>query len=99
MYDDTIIHAQVRELESIISSHPGVEDVVVISLKNSKGEHIIQAFVEPAEDTPPSEQSIINTCHSKSKYGRVPEAVIFGEIPRTPSGKVARHRLMTGSAI
>lgn len=99
MHDDTVIHAQVRELESIISSHPGVEDVVVISIKNSEGDHVLRAFVEPAEDITPSEQSIINACYKKSKYGRVPEAVIFGEIPRTPSGKVARHRLMTGSTI
>jgi acyl-coenzyme A synthetase/AMP-(fatty) acid ligase len=91
------IHAQVREMESIIISQPGVEDVVVISVEDGNGENQLKAFVEPAEDTIPSKQGIMHACQNKSKYGRVPNTIIFGEIPRTLSGKVLRLRLLEAS--
>jgi acyl-CoA synthetase (AMP-forming)/AMP-acid ligase II len=97
MPEITKIHAQVREMESIIIAQPGVEDVVVISVENGTGDNQLKAFVEPAEDTHPSEQNIIHACRSKSKYGRIPNSIIFGSIPRTPSGKVARLRMLEAS--
>lgn len=98
MCEVTDIHAQVREMESIIISHPGVEDVVVISVEDGNGVNQLKAFVEPADDSIPSELSIIHACQNKSRYGLIPKAIIFGEIPRTPSGKVARLRLLEASS-
>ncbi len=97
MTDITVVHAQVREMESIIISHPEVEDVVVIAVDNGDGGNLLKAFVEPSEKCVPSTESIINICQSRSKYGRIPNAIIFGEIPRTPSGKVLRQRLLAAA--
>ncbi|MFZ5652379.1 MAG: AMP-binding enzyme [Bacillota bacterium] len=92
--DGDQIHFQVRELEKLISTMQGVNDVVVISIQQPSGDQVLRAFVEPEGNRDLSAQSIINHCLKKSTCRRAPVSVTFGIIPRTPSGKVARQLLL-----
>lgn len=92
--DNDQIHFQVRELEKLISTIQGVNDVVVIYMQQPSGDRVLRAFVEPDGNRDLSEQSIINHCLKKLTCRRTTVSVTFGIIPRTPSGKVARQLLM-----
>jgi fatty-acyl-CoA synthase len=92
--NNTVIHAQVRELEKLIGRIKGVSDVVVILLDQPSGGQTLKAFVEPEDNRSLNAQSIINYCLKKSSSLRAPDSVYFCKIPRTPSGKVARNVLL-----
>jgi len=92
--DHSETNFEVRELEKLICRIRGVSDVVVISVSQPSGSHLLKAFVEPDSGNQLSEQTIISHCLNKSTRGRAPASVTFCTIPRTPSGKVARLSLL-----
>ncbi|MTI83762.1 MAG: long-chain fatty acid--CoA ligase [Firmicutes bacterium] len=89
--NEIVLH--VRKLEKALVTHADVEDAVVLSEENPESEtFVLKVFVEPSSNDSETEKKIREFCISQSNA--LPTEVIFREIPRTPSGKVARQQLL-----
>lgn len=89
----------VRQMEKAISSHPCVEDVVVITFDDPQDGQIFHAFIEPNSENPPTEQSIIEFFKERINSLEVPLNIVFAKIPRTPTGKVSRQKLLSQAGL
>ena len=90
---------QVRQMERTIGSHPSVEDVVVITVDDPQDGQVFHAFIEPDSDNPPTEQAIIEFFKEKIDSFEMPLNIVFGKIPRTPTGKVSRQKLLNQAGL
>lgn len=82
------------EVEEIIRSIPGVEDVAVIGIPDTVwGEKII-AIVVPKNTSSVNDEEIIEYCHDHLSSFKKPEKVIFeNNLPTNPLGKVLKNLL------
>ena len=85
--EDVII---VREMERIISEYSGVEEAAVLidQLCAHKKEFI--AFVQLDGSQIIEEEALFNYCRQKINESL---SIEFCKLPKTPTGKVARHLL------
>ncbi len=86
------------EIEEVISGHPDVFDVAVISLLDDKwGEKVVAVIIpQPGSDPGFDENAINDFCRNKLAGFKRPKKVIFitpDEMPRTPTGKII-HRIL-----
>jgi len=82
------------EVEDVIHSHPGVEDVGVIGIPDEKWGEVPIAIIVPVEGAKPTEEEIIEFCRGKLARYKTPKKVIFtDELPRTPTGKILKKEL------
>lgn len=89
-------HVYPSEVEEIIGKYPGVFDVAVIGLPDTKWGERATAVVVPKQKTNLDEKSIIDYCRDKMAGYKRPKQVIFikdEEMPRTPTGKIL-HRVL-----
>ena len=84
------------EVESALSEHPGVADVVVIGLADEewgRRVHAIVQPVEPAAPVPPDE--LVAWCRARLSPYKVPKSIELADvIPRSEAGKVNRAVLV-----
>jgi acyl-CoA synthetase (AMP-forming)/AMP-acid ligase II len=82
-----------REVEAVLSEHPGVRDVAVLGLADPKwGEVVTAVLVEPAPDDAALEQWV----RSRLAGYKVPRKWLrASELPRNATGKVLKHQLRT----
>lgn len=84
------------EIESVINTHPKVEDSAVIGVPSSLGtaEEEIKAYLvlKPGESAMP--QELIAWCHQSLAEFKVPRYLEFRtDFPRTPLGKIQKNVL------
>src|SRR5262249_27781394 len=85
------------EVEGAIAQHPGVAEVAVVGVSSEVTEEEVKAFVVPA---PGAEldfgelRSFVGERLSAFKVPRFWE--LIDALPRTPTARVAKHRLPTG---
>jgi long-chain acyl-CoA synthetase len=80
------------EIEILLVTHPKVEEVVVVGVKNHYGEDIIKAVVIPNGQC--DEREIVEFCEGKISDFKIPRIVEFRkEIPKSPLGKVLKKYL------
>jgi bile acid-coenzyme A ligase len=84
------------EVESALSEHPAVADVVVIGLRDPEWGRRVHAVIEPKDpDAPPSTADVIAFAKQKLAAYKVPKTVeIVAEIPRSAATKVNRSALV-----
>jgi len=82
------------ELENIIAKHEAVSLVAVVAKPNEKWGETPCAFVEliDAKKTV-TEEDIINYCKENMAGFKRPKHVIFGELPKTSTGKIQKFEL------
>jgi crotonobetaine/carnitine-CoA ligase len=82
------------EVESVIASHPGVREVIVVGVPSELGEDEVKAFVLPLDESPPP-QSIISWCEQRLAKFKVPRFVEFvSDFPRSAAKQeIERHKL------
>jgi len=82
-----------QEVEKAICEHPDVMEVAVIAVPDEKWGEVPKAFVclRPGRDT--SERDIIDFCRQKLAHFKCPQAVIFGPLPKTSTGKVKKFEI------
>lgn len=82
------------ELDRIIGTHPAVSGVGVIAVSDDiSGEEALAVVVRKA-DCAVTPQEIAAWCSERLAAFKVPRYVVFAdELPRTPTGKVAKHIL------
>jgi acyl-CoA synthetase (AMP-forming)/AMP-acid ligase II len=82
-----------REIEELIATVPGVDDVAVIGVEDELlGQTIKACVIAPDDDA--LRRQILRLCREKLPLYKMPKAVDFyREFPRTASGKIQKHLL------
>ena len=82
------------EIEDVLYRHPAILEAAVVARPDDHWGETPCAFVlfkdHPA---PASEQEIINFCRDNMAHFKAPRTVIFGELPKTSTGKVQKYKL------
>jgi len=91
------------EVEDALYRHPAVLAAAVVAQPDAKWGETPCAFVEVKPDAKVSEAELIEHCRSMLARFKVPKKVIFGELPKTSTGKIQkfllRERARSASAI
>ncbi len=80
------------EIEDHLQAHPKIQDVAVIGIPDKRLGEISAAIVQVKPGHDVTEDDVRDHCESLSKYKR-PRQIIFGEVPRNPTGKIEKPEL------
>jgi acyl-CoA synthetase (AMP-forming)/AMP-acid ligase II len=80
------------EIESHIMGHPKVQDVGVIGLPDERLVEIVAAIITAKPNQTLTEAEIAEFCQELPRYKR-PRKIIFGDVPRSPTGKIEKPKL------
>jgi fatty-acyl-CoA synthase len=81
------------EVERVIYRHSDVLEVAVVGVPDEKWGEVPKAFVVPKPGTNPTAEEISNFCRENMARFKVPKSVIFGDLPKTATGKVMKNEL------
>ena len=81
------------EVEDALYKHPAVEAAAVVAMADEKWGERPCAFVELTEGHDASEDNLITWCRDHLAHYKVPERIIFGDLPKTPTGKIKKYIL------
>ena len=83
------------EVENVVAKHPAVSLVAVVAKPDEKWGETPCAFVELAPGKNATEADIIQFCKENMAGFKRPKHVIFGELPKTSTGKIQKFELRT----
>ncbi|NEB02411.1 SDR family NAD(P)-dependent oxidoreductase [Streptomyces sp. SID13726] len=84
------------EIEEVLRQVAGVADAAVVARPHDVLGEVPVAFLVPGPEGLDPEV-VYDTCRERLAYYKVPEELYETDlIPRTPSGKIVRHRLLQG---
>jgi len=88
------------EVEDVLYRHPAVLAAAVVAKPDAKWGETPCAFVELKAGAQVTEQDIVAHCKAHLAGFKVPKAVVFGELPKTSTGKIQKFELrkVAGSA-
>ena len=88
------------EVEDVLYRHPDVLAAAVVAKPDPKWGETPCAFVELKAGADCTAQDIVAHCKKHLASFKVPRAVVFGELPKTSTGKIQKFELrkMAGSA-
>ena len=81
------------EVEDVLYRHPDVVAAAVVAMPDPKWGETPCAFVELRKDAAVKEADIIAHCKALLAGFKVPRNVIFGEVPKTSTGKIQKFEL------
>jgi fatty-acyl-CoA synthase len=81
------------EVEDVLFRHPAVMAAAVVAMPDPKWGETPCAFLEIKPDANVSAEEIIAHCKKHLAGFKVPRAVIFGELPKTSTGKIQKFEL------
>ncbi len=81
------------EVEGVLYQHPAVAEAAVVALADEKWGEVPCAFVELKNGAQASEAELIDFSASKMARFKRPKRVIFGELPKTATGKIQKNVL------
>jgi fatty-acyl-CoA synthase len=91
------------EVEDVLYRHPAVLAAAVVAKPDDKWGETPCAFVELKPDAKVTESELIEFCRGHMAKFKAPRAVVFGELPKTSTGKiqkfVLREKAKSASAI
>jgi fatty-acyl-CoA synthase len=82
-----------QEVEKAICEHPDVLEVAVIAVPDEKWGEAPKAFVTLKPGRSATERAIIDFCREKLAHFKCPQAVEFGPLPKTSTGKVKKFEI------
>ena len=87
-----------QEIENALVLHPAVEDVAVIGLPDEEMGERVHAVVVPAADRaddPGLAEEILDSLRGTIADFKIPRGVdLVDELPRTPTGKLVKRRIV-----
>ncbi len=81
------------EVEDVLYSHPAVMAAAVVAMPDEKWGETPCAFIELKKDASVTEKQIIEFCRARMAKFKAPRAVVFGELPKTSTGKIQKFML------
>ncbi len=81
------------EVENVISKHPAVSLAAIVAKPDEKWQEVPCAFVELKPDAEATEEEIIKFCREQLAGFKTPKKVVFGELPKTATGKIQKFVL------
>lgn len=82
------------ELQDILFTHPSIEQAAVVAAPDRKWGETPCAFVSVVEGAESVSESEIKTfCREHMAGFKVPKYIVFGELPKTSTGKVQKFKL------
>ncbi len=81
------------EVEDALYKHPAVMAAAVVALPDEKWGEVPCAFVELRDGVEASAEAIIAHCREHLAGFKVPKKIIFGELPKTSTGKIQKFVL------
>jgi fatty-acyl-CoA synthase len=82
------------EVEEVLYRLPGVLHAAVVAQPDSKWGEVPCAFVEVKADAANlSEAEIVAFCRDRLAHFKCPRRVVFGELPKTATGKIQKYKL------
>ncbi len=81
------------EVEDVLYRHPAVLAAAVVAMPDAKWGETPCAFVELKPNSQANEKDIIEFCRSHLAKFKAPRAVVFGELPKTSTGKIQKFIL------
>jgi fatty-acyl-CoA synthase len=81
------------EVEDVLYRHPAVLAAAVVAMPDEKWGETPCAFVELKAGASVSEKELIEFCRGQLARFKAPRAVVFGELPKTSTGKIQKFVL------
>ena len=81
------------EVEAVLYRHPAVAMAAVVARPDDKWGETPCAFVELKPNCDATEPEIIDFCRASLAGFKMPKRVIFGELPKTATGKIEKYKL------
>ena len=82
------------EIEEVLYQHPAVREAAVVARPDEKWGETPCAFVDlSAEADDITGQDLITYCRAHMAHFKAPKKVIFGELPKTATGKIQKYLL------
>jgi fatty-acyl-CoA synthase len=81
------------EIESTLYKHPGVGEAAVVAMGDEKWGEVPCAFIELKSGQQVSEEELIDFCADHMARFKKPKKVVFGELPKTATGKIQKNVL------
>ena len=81
------------EVEDVLYRHPAVLAAAVVAKPDAKWGETPCAFVELKLGAQTTPQDIVAHCKKHLAGFKVPRAVVFGELPKTSTGKIQKFEL------
>jgi fatty-acyl-CoA synthase len=81
------------EVEDVLYRHPAVLAAAVVAMPDKKWGETPCAFVEIKKGVSVTERQIIDFCRQHMAKFKAPRAVVFGEVPKTSTGKIQKFAL------
>jgi len=88
------------EVEDVLYRHPAVMAAAVVAKPDEKWGETPCAFIELKPGAQVTAEEIIQHCRAHLAHFKAPRAVVFGELPKTSTGKIQKFELrkQAGSA-
>jgi fatty-acyl-CoA synthase len=81
------------EIESVLYRHPAVMAAAVVAKPDPKWGETPCAFVELKAGAEVTEAELIAFCRENMAHFKCPKAAVFGELPKTSTGKIQKFVL------
>ncbi|NOY40781.1 MAG: acyl-CoA synthetase [Planctomycetes bacterium] len=81
------------EVEGALYKHPDVVAAAVVAKPDDKWGEVPCAFVELKPGATVTEQALIDHCRKQLAHFKAPKAVVFGDLPKTTTGKIQKFAL------
>ncbi len=82
-----------HEIENVLYRHPAVLEAAVVARQDEKWGEVPCAFVTLKEGLDTSEDELIAFCRESLSHFKVPRHFIFGDLPKTSTGKIQKNVL------
>jgi fatty-acyl-CoA synthase len=78
------------EIENVLYKHPAVGEAAVVAMADEKWGEVPCAFVELKDGMTADADDLIGFCGENMARFKRPKRIVFGELPRTATGKIQK---------
>jgi fatty-acyl-CoA synthase len=81
------------EVEQVVCRHPAVLECAVVAIPHERWGERPKAFVTLRDGAAVTERELIDFCRGEIAHFKCPDAIAFGPLPKTSTGKVQKFAL------
>jgi len=83
-----------KEVENVLTQHPGIEDAGVIGIEDSIRGEVPKAYIVPKMGAAVDEKDVLEFCRQHLAAYKVPRSIeVIDEIPKNITGKILKRTL------